>query len=160
MHLLEQGRSGPQTKPVWSVLADEWGTQPGSNRETKVVTSCCSSSKRGSGESYDVMMLCAARKVEAFQLRWPNRVEEWRPAVSLSCWEICDAQRKAGGDTAACGPASVSRTCYKLARPLTTHWHALTFSHSIDLSHQQNQQLLNFSSSEEPDELLRTSNSH
>jgi hypothetical protein len=71
----EHGRSGPQTKPVWSLLGVEWGRQPGSNRETKVVTSCCSSSKRGSGESYDVMMLCAARKVEAFQLRWPNRVE-------------------------------------------------------------------------------------
>jgi hypothetical protein len=31
--------------------------------------------KARAGESYDVMMLCAARKVEAFQLRWPNRVE-------------------------------------------------------------------------------------
>lgn len=106
------------------------------------------------------MMLCAARKVEAFQLRWPNRVEEWRPAVSLSCWEICDAQRKAGVTLPPVALLPSSRACYKLARPLTTKWHALAFSHSIDLSHQQTSNSSVPLHQEEPDELLRTSKSH
>ena len=48
-----------------------------------------------------------------------------------------------------------SRACYKLARPLTTHWLALAFSHSIDLSHQQTNNSSTPLHQEEPGELLR-----